>query len=538
MPTFLSLFAPARVVAVPRAPYTPRSPYPEPFVPGKFACSIRKATTKVLVTDARSGKRIARSEPRWDVKGQANGISFSKRFARAGLAESWKRRLDEGYVAGLPFDVATKCFVAPTTAPSRAEPEAVTVFSLTEAFYRSHPEWEPKTKIIAATALNRARRWLLVPGAELSGSEMAAVDDYLAHGSFRRANDDSALTDSQAAGRDWLQAHSARASDVTTGQIEEFLARFETNQRNGKKVSRTTMIRYSQPLRACWSWAVKREDVPVLRDPWLAVKTPRKVKGKATRPAGGASRLAVDKNIVLDVAQVLELAEKCATVGSWGEIVRCYVLVMGLCGLRPNEAVGVTWEDVELPDDSSPGWITVRRSRRRVAARWLDPEEDPEWGPLKDRDIADSRRVPIHPLLVERLQVHRSLVGEGPDGLVFHRNGRPFDLSVFARIVWDPARAEMFPSRPDLPPDHPRQPKLSKLRRHDLRHAACSWWLRSGVDATVCQRWSGHKNLSVFLDVYQGVAPGREDEGVRKLVASVPADDTRRTTSRRSVGRV
>jgi hypothetical protein len=36
----------------------------------------------------------------------------------------------------------------------------------------------------------------------------------------------------------------------------------------------------------------------------------------------------------------------------------------------------------------------------------------------------------------------------------------------------------------------------------------------------VCQRWSGHKTLSVFLDIYQGVAPGREEEGVAKLEAS------------------
>ncbi len=34
---------------------------------------------------------------------------------------------------------------------------------------------------------------------------------------------------------------------------------------------------------------------------------------------------------------------------------------------------------------------------------------------------------------------------------------------------------------------------------------------------TVCQKWSGHKRLSVFLDVYQGVMPGREAAGVRSL---------------------
>lgn len=101
------------------------------------------------------------------------------------------------------------------------------------------------------------------------------------------------------------------------------------------------------------------------------------------------------------------------------------------------------------------------------------------------------------------------------------RNGKAFDHDLFGRNVWQPARDSLFPVRKGMKPDDPRQPKLSRLRRHDLRHAACSWWLREGVDAVVCQRWSGHKTLSVFLDVYQGVAPGREDEGVGRLVKSL-----------------
>jgi len=96
-------------------------------------------------------------------------------------------------------------------------------------------------------------------------------------------------------------------------------------------------------------------------------------------------------------------------------------------------------------------------------------------------------------------------------------------MDLFTRNVWDPGRALLFPSRADLAPSDPRQPKLSRLRRHDLRHAACSWWLREGVDGVVCQRWSGHKTSSVFLDIYQGVAPGREDDGIRKLTASLPS---------------
>ena len=54
---------------------------------------------------------------------------------------------------------------------------APTVFELTEVFFHQHPEWEPATKESAARSFNRARRWLLVPGAEPTDSEALAVDD-------------------------------------------------------------------------------------------------------------------------------------------------------------------------------------------------------------------------------------------------------------------------------------------------------------------------------------------------------------------------
>ena len=192
------------------------------------------------------------------------------------------------------------------------------------------------------------------------------------------------------------------------------------------------------------------------------------------------------------------------------------MLVMGLCGLRPSEATGLVVGDVDL-DPERGGWLTVRRSQRQVPARFLDRHDDPDWGPLKGRDTTETRRVPIPGAIAPALRDHlsRFCAGATPTDLVFQRHGKPFDLSNFGDDVWDPTRRAMFPPRPDLHPDSPLQPRLSKLRRHDLRHSACSMWLRARVDVSVCQRWSGHKRLSVFLDIYQGLIPGREEEGVR-----------------------
>ncbi len=492
--------------------------YPEPSVPRDFACWVVRTSTQVTVIDRRSGSRSTRPADRWDVRGKADGVQFSKRFERAGLAQVWKEQLDRGFSSGLAFDLKARRFVAshPSGDPVQAPPTSV--FAITEAFYWANPDWEPKTKILAAGAYNRARRWLLNPTALLVGDELEAVTDYLDNASFLPAHSQPTLTDRQRAGRAWLEANSAAADEVTTGDLEEFLARFELNQRDPtKRVAPATLVRFTQPLRACWAWAASRDDIAVTRDPWPAVRLRRKAKSKTAKSTLPGSRLTVDTDLVLSIPQAIDLAKACVALGSWGGIVECYVLVMAMCGLRPNEAVGLAWEDLEFPADGGTGWLTVRRSRRRVASRRLDPEEEPEWGPLQDRDLAVSRRVPVNRVLVAKLIGHRKRYGQDLSGLVFHRNGHPFDLSVFDRDVWRPARTAMFPPRSDLPAGDPRQPKLSRLRRHDLRHAACSWWLRSGVDATVCQRWSGHKTLSVFLDVYQGVAPGREDEGIALL---------------------
>jgi len=42
-------------------------------------------------------------------------------------------------------------------------------------------------------------------------------------------------------------------------------------------------------------------------------------------------------------------------------------------------------------------------------------------------------------------------------------------------------------------------------------------------DIKVCQRWSGHSRLSVFLDIYQGLIPGHEQNAAAQLNASLTA---------------
>ena len=155
--------------------------YPDPWVPRTFSTWIVKASTFQRTIDRTTGQVRRRQLDCWDVKGKADGVQWLKRFRKAALAQAWKERLDRDFTKGLPFDLRAKQFVAPE------EPEALrqlTVFNLTGLYFRQHPEWEPATKKAAARSFNRARRWLLVPGAEPEGRDSEAVADYLDSASF------------------------------------------------------------------------------------------------------------------------------------------------------------------------------------------------------------------------------------------------------------------------------------------------------------------------------------------------------------------
>ena len=195
--------------------------YPDPWVPRTFQAWVVKQTRVQRVTDRASGEVRRRNVDCWDVKGKSDGVQWFKRFHKAGLAETWRERAERDFARGLPFDLKTKQFVEPQ-APTGPVPPSV--FALTELYFHQHPEWEPATKEAAARSFNRARRWLLVPGVELVGDDLVAVEDYLSHASFLPARLEGRITDRQRAGRRWLEAHSAPADSLTSKQIEAFVS--------------------------------------------------------------------------------------------------------------------------------------------------------------------------------------------------------------------------------------------------------------------------------------------------------------------------
>lgn len=442
---------------------------PAPFVPTLFR--VRPVTLGVTRTRG-SSARPAQEQTCWDLHWTVDKIRGFRRFDRSSDAEAFAGHLQGGYALGqryspdagrfLPYEVAVDA--------------GMTVAEWTDHYWAwKWPTLQPAGRPELARYLNRVRGHFVAIQPE--GADADAVRDYLL-ASFRSDTSSPPFTLEQEFGRALLNEGSMPLSSIGRAELETFVERCRYH--------------YRRP--------------------------------GTTVAAGTITRMAAD--LVLSPSQVLALAQACVDYGTWGEMSRAVVLVMGFCGLRPSEAVGLLVGDVEVGDPTD-AWLTVRRARRTVQSKFLSPNEDADWGPLKSKAAGAARRVPIPTSIIPVLQAHLAArAGARPFDLVFERNGRPINLDMFGRAVWDPARRVLFPPYPELPASSPLQPKMAGLRRHDLRHAACSLWLRAGVDIKVCQRWSGHSRLSVFLDIYQGLIPGHEHHAAAQINAALAASTT------------
>jgi hypothetical protein len=118
----------------------------------------------------------------------------------------------------------------------------------------------------------------------------------------------------------------------------------------------------------------------------------------------------------------------------------------------------------------------------------------------KHRAAHETRTIPIPPDLVKLLRAHIRRYGTTPDGRIFQtaRGGIIQDSAYSA--VWAEARKQALTEAQYRAP-------LGR-RPYDLRHAAASLWLNSGVPATEVARRAGH-GVAVLLKVYAHCIDGQ-----------------------------
>ena len=156
------------------------------------------------------------------------------------------------------------------------------------------------------------------------------------------------------------------------------------------------------------------------------------------------------------------------------------------------------------------------RLGQRDAARHADPgavRPDCQRG-----DVADQERpAPSHPpVLVRLLRAHIKRFGTTLDGRVFQtaRGGILQDSGY--NEVWDQARREALTSAQYRSP-------LGR-RPYDLRHAAVSLWLNSGVPATEVACRAGY-GVAVLLKIYAHCIDGQATAANQRIADALGIGD-------------
>jgi integrase len=447
----------------------------------------------------------------WDLRIDCDGHRWKDRHYAAGQAQAAKELLESAFRKGHSFDPTTKRFVEPDQLP-----DAPTVFSETLAWWRAH--WsivEPKSRKETLRYICRPIRELVRSGATTPGG----VDAYLTWQLVPPKAPDTPVPAEHAEAAAWLKAASLPVAEADVATWQAYVDRWRVNSRTGRPLAPASLNRHLVDIRQMWGWVCALHELP---DPWRMVQA--NTRSSAGRRNSSTVR-PVDRRIVLAPKHVRELAALCGE-GGFGPLAEVYVLLLGLGGGRPGESAGVEVRDLHFPA-TGVGEIRFKKTHRRgIDAVFLDADDDPEWGPLKGREIQEARSVPIPSGDAHRIGELLKEVGTVA-GPLFPE----WDWDKFGRDVWVPAKELMVVGYADGSSDdeHDDQERaavrsaLSRLRLHDLRHAACSMWLNTpDVEVRVACEWSGHKRLSVFLDIYQGIMPGSQESAKERLDAAWP----------------
>ncbi|WP_406319676.1 tyrosine-type recombinase/integrase [Streptosporangium sp. NBC_01639] len=175
-----------------------------------------------------------------------------------------------------------------------------------------------------------------------------------------------------------------------------------------------------------------------------------------------------------------------------GRHLRGFFARLYFSGLRPAEALGLRKQDCHLP---ATGWglLVLTRSKPQTNKKWTDSGAAHDDRGLKHRAGDEGRPVPVSPELVAILREHIQEFGVHEDGRLF-RSSRGGVISIGAYCeVWKAART--FALTPE------QQVSPLAARPYDLRHAAVSLWLNTGVAAPDVAEQAGH-GVDVLLRVY------------------------------------
>ena len=169
-------------------------------------------------------------------------------------------------------------------------------------------------------------------------------------------------------------------------------------------------------------------------------------------------------------------------------------------GLRPGEALGLKWGDIDWEE-----------SRVRVQ-RTLVRDEDNSWRLEEPKTSKSRRSLVVPPTTMETLRHHR--VGQAEERLNTGPDYSDLNL-VFANRVGEPLEHRVIVRRHFKP--IVKAAGLDPLRPYDLRHTCATLLLAGGEHPKVVAERLGHSSTVMTMDVYSHVLPSMQEAAAEKL---------------------
>ena len=429
----------------------------------------------------------------WDTKKSGSGTAtrYRVRWAVDGRehCKSFKaRQLADGFLSGLQDAVRDRQpFNSRTGLPGTGASGGEAVTWYTHARSYSEAKW-PNLAPISRRSLAEALVTVTVAltTSERGAPEAKVLRQALFAWAFNPATRDQDPPAETAAALEWAATASLPITTLEDTATVRVALGACAKTLTGKAASGSMQRRKRSVFYNALGYAVEQgllSSNPVDRIQWTA-------------PGVAAS---VDRRVVVSPAQAKSLLAAVRVLSERGAHLEAFFGCLYYAALRPSEAVMLRRSDLHLPRQ---GWgrIVLAASASRAGRNWTDDGTARQERGLKHRAAHETRTIPIPPDLVILLRAHVSRYGTTPDGRVFQtaRGGIIQDSAYSA--VWDQARKKALTEAQYRSP-------LGR-RPYDLRHAAVSLWLNSGVPATEVARRAGH-GVAVLLKVYAHCIDGQ-----------------------------
>ncbi|MGP3633680.1 tyrosine-type recombinase/integrase [Streptomyces sp. 24-1644] len=298
----------------------------------------------------------------------------------------------------------------------------------------------------------------------------------------------------------WVERNTlSMAAWEDPARVDDVLRAFDVLL-DGTRAAASSVKRNRRVLNVAMEYAVKRK---VLRTNPLP-------KGRGTAPKTSS---AVDKRAILNVGQAARLLGWVRGRTRGGPRLHAFFAVLYYVGSRPEEAVAMRVQDVQLPDvDAADQWceLLFHTAQPEVGKNWTDTGAIHEERGLKGRAADDTRVVPGHPSLTKILREHIKAEELKPGDLLFQGEGGELLAGSVIRRAWRSARAAIFT------PDEFGSP-LGK-RVYDLRHTRLTKWLNDGIPPAQVAEWAGN-SVPVLLAIYARCVSGQLSELKKRMEA-------------------